>query len=94
LSSPSLVPVGLLSTYNVLRYTLAADVLLILMALPCSDCSSIAFLGYIGYCMSFENVLFVCLHVRLICALNYYLLTYLLTYLCELLFGTMYRMHQ
>ena len=28
--------------------------------------------------------LFLCLHVRLICALNYYLLTYLLTYLLDL----------
>ena len=27
--------------------------------------------------MSFENVFFLCLHVHLICALNYYLLTYL-----------------
>jgi len=27
----------------------------------------------LGYCISFETV-FVCLHVRLICALNYYLL--------------------
>jgi len=39
----------------------------------------LTFLGYVGYCMSFENVFFVCLHVRLICALNYYLLTYLLS---------------
>ena len=39
---------------------------------------SIAFL--LGYCISIETV-FVCLHVRLICALNYYILTYLLTYL-------------
>ena len=28
----------------------------------------------------FHLELFLCLHVRLICALNYYLLTYLLTY--------------
>jgi len=35
------------------------------------------FLGYIDNCLSFENV-FLCLHVRLIYALNYYLLTYLL----------------
>ena len=35
------------------------------------------FLGYIDNCLSFVNVFFLCLHVRLIYALNYYLLTYL-----------------
>ena len=36
----------------------------------------------IGYIVTvFHLELFLCLHVRLICALNYYLLTYLLTYI-------------
>jgi len=36
----------------------------------------------LGYIINvFHLELFLCLHVRLICALNYYLLTYLLTYL-------------